>query len=303
METELSSFAPNCFKNKIIVITGGGSGIGKAIALKFMQLGGSTAILSRNKIKLKKTAEELELSTGGRCMYIGVDVRDYEGVSTAIDAVLSEFGTIDVLVNCAAGNFLSTAEKLSLKGFRTVMEIDCYGCFILSHLVFKKVFKYYGGCIVNISMTLHYTGALLQTHAGAAKGAIDSMTRHLAVEWGPYNVRVNGVAPGPIGGTEGMARLDPSGGGGLDLLTRTVPLQRLGTGEDVANAVAFLSLREASYITGTTVVVDGGQWLTSGNFTVLNPSVMNSWIQKAEEAGEEGKRRKRGDITYNTAKL
>uniref|UniRef100_A0A3Q8UBH8 2,4-dienoyl-CoA reductase [(3E)-enoyl-CoA-producing] n=1 Tax=Cardiosporidium cionae TaxID=476202 RepID=A0A3Q8UBH8_9APIC len=318
---ETTSFRTSCLASKVALITGGGSGICKAITRKFMQYGCDTAILSR---------DELQHETGRRCLVAAADVRDYDAVSRAVDKVLTEYGQLDILVNGAAGNFLCPLEKLTYKGFKAVMEIDAHGTFIVSHIVFKKVFKYRGnGIILNISMTPHYTGALLQTHAGAAKAAVDAMTKHMAVEWGPYGVRVNGIAPGPIGDTVGLDRLNPfqsntmkkptgalevqnkvnnltttkftthttnhnptnetdNSASPAEMMRMLIPLQRLGRTDDVAHSALFLCLPEASFITGATLVVDGGQWLTCCNFTVLEPRSMSKWINSAKEAQKSG---------------
>ncbi|KAF8821604.1 2,4-dienoyl CoA reductase 2, peroxisomal family protein, partial [Cardiosporidium cionae] len=323
---ETASFRASCLVSKVALITGGGSGICKAITRKFMQYGCDTAILSRDEHKLKTAASELQRETGRRCLVVSADVRDYDAVSHAVDKILAEYGQLDILVNGAAGNFLCPLEKLTYKGFKAVMEIDAHGTFIVSHIVFKKAFKYRGnGIIVNISMTPHYTGALLQTHAGAAKAAVDAMTKHMAVEWGPYGVRVNGIAPGPIGDTEGLDRLNPfqsnaikkprealemqnkvnnlttaknknrnlaieasDSGSPAEMMRMLIPLQRLGRTDDVAHSALFLCLPEANFITGATLVVDGGQWLTCCNFTVLEPRSMSKWINSAKEAQKLG---------------
>eukprot|EP00922_Rhytidocystis_sp_ex-Travisia-forbesii_P010218 GHVS01014960.1.p1 GENE.GHVS01014960.1~~GHVS01014960.1.p1 ORF type:complete len:283 (+),score=38.83 GHVS01014960.1:84-932(+) len=276
-----SCFRPNCLSGKVALVTGGGSGIGKGITQGLLELGCNVAIMSRNMQKLKEAAEELTSRIhGSRCFPVCADVREEASVGAAVDLTLTHFGQIDILINAAAGNFLAPLTSLSYKGFKTVMEIDAHGTFITSKQVFHKCFHHHGGgVIINISMTLHYCGALLQTHAGAAKAAVDAMTKHMAVEWGPYNVRVNGVAPGPVAGTEGLSRLAPkqeegTSGHGLEAF---VPLKRLGDVRDVSNMVAFLCTSEASYITGTTIVVDGGQWLTSCNFTALHPVTNQTW--------------------------
>lgn len=288
-----SSFKQDCLNGKVALVTGGGSGIGKVIVQTLMELGCNVGILSRDTKKLHETAQTLSAKTGRRCLPVTADVRNYDDVEAAIDRVLKEFDKIDFLVNAAAGNFLCPLDQLSFKGFKTVMEIDAYGTFACSLCVFHKAFKHRNAeaVIINISMTLHYCGAMLQTYAGAAKAAVDAMTKHMAVEWGPYKVRVNGIAPGPIANTEGLKRLAPTSPDaherGVDLAS-LVPLQRLGTATDVANAVVFLCLPESSYITGAILVVDGGQWMTSCNFGVLNPSTRELWINAPADQRDHG---------------
>lgn len=323
------SFHPQCLDGRVALITGGGTGIGKGIARVFLSHGAKVAIVSRNINTLKATAEELQRETGGVCVAVRADIRSESDVEAAVDHVLSVFKRIDILVNNAAGNFLVPLEKLSLKGFKAVMETDAMGVFMVSKIVFHKAFQgalkndakrilkrgdldineheaalvraaSQGKTIINISMTLHYTGALLQTHAGAAKAAIDALTKHMAVEWGPYNIRVNAIAPGPIAETRGLNKINPFTSRTtttersskpsvankakendtkeqLEMLKRFVPMQRLGHVQDIGFSCLFLALPEASYITGATLVVDGGQWLTSGNFTVLEPTVNEKW--------------------------
>nr|AZL94559.1 2,4-dienoyl-CoA reductase 2 [Nephromyces sp. MMRI]AZL94561.1 2,4-dienoyl-CoA reductase 2 [Nephromyces sp. MMRI]AZL94562.1 2,4-dienoyl-CoA reductase 2 [Nephromyces sp. MMRI]AZL94566.1 2,4-dienoyl-CoA reductase 2 [Nephromyces sp. MMRI]AZL94571.1 2,4-dienoyl-CoA reductase 2 [Nephromyces sp. MMRI] len=291
------SFTRDCLKGKVALITGGGSGIGRGITSRFMELGAQTIIVSRKYDRVKSTAEELEKQVGGSCYPVQGDVRDYNAIGKIFDHVMEKFNKVDILINCAAGNFLAMPDKLSYNAFRTVMEIDAHGSFICSQHAFNKSFsKIGGGIIINISMTLHYTGALLQTHAGTAKAGIDAMTKHLAAEWGPCGVRVNGVAPGPIAGTAGMSKLGTSkapvphgtskkndaGDDELDQLTAFIPLQRLGNQKDIANSVVFLCLPEASFITGHTLVVDGGTWLTAGNFAVLDTAVRKAWVERGK---------------------
>nr|AZL94570.1 2,4-dienoyl-CoA reductase 2 [Nephromyces sp. MMRI]AZL94581.1 2,4-dienoyl-CoA reductase 2 [Nephromyces sp. MMRI] len=257
-----SSFNPNCLANQVAVITGGGSGICMGIARVFMKHGADVAILSRNYEKLKKASEELEADTKQSCFPVAADVRNYDQMSEAFDKIMNRFGSFNILVNGAAGNFLSPVASLSYNGFKSVMEIDAHGTFIASQLAYKKALKEKGGVILNISMTLHYTGTPFQTHAGAAKSAVDAMTKHMAVEFGPKKVRVNGVAPGPIGGTVGMDKL----GGKMSpkQIAKGIPLGKMGTVDDIGYTCMFLCLKEASFITGTTVVVDGGEWLGGG---------------------------------------
>lgn len=139
---------------------------------------------------------------------IKLDVREEKECQQAVETCLKTFGKIDILINGAAGNFLASSAKLSAKGFKTVMEIDTLGTFNMSRAAFNHAFKQQkSGVILNISATLHYVGTALQAHAAAAKAGVDALTRVMAVEWGPYNVRVSGIVPGPIAGTEGFERL------------------------------------------------------------------------------------------------
>uniref|UniRef100_A0A8B9MZX1 Peroxisomal 2,4-dienoyl-CoA reductase [(3E)-enoyl-CoA-producing] n=1 Tax=Accipiter nisus TaxID=211598 RepID=A0A8B9MZX1_9AVES len=167
-------------------------------------------------------------------------------------------------VGGAAGNFLCPASALSFNAFKTVIDIDTIGTFNTSKVLFEKYFRDHGGVIVNITATLSYRGQALQVHAGTAKAAIDAMTRHLAVEWGPNNIRVNSLAPGPITGTEGYRRLGgrfAEEGSQFDV----IPLQRAGNKTEIAHSTLYLASPLSSYVTGTTLVVDGGSWLTSAN--------------------------------------
>jgi len=257
-------FQPNILRNKVAFITGGGSGIGFRITEILMRHGCKTAIASRKLEKVETAAKKLEEATGVECAAFDVDVRLPERVEKTVDNILARFGKIDILVNNAAGNFLAPIEGLSYNAFKTVMEIDTLGTFNVTKAVYDKWFKEHGGNIINISATLAYKGTSMQMHAGSAKAAIDAMTKHMAVEWGKKGVRVNCIAPGPIGGTEGMRRL-----GGRSRLAeqaqKIIPLQRWGFKSEIADSAVFLASDASSYVTGTVLVVDGGSWLTSTN--------------------------------------
>ncbi|XP_045849551.1 peroxisomal 2,4-dienoyl-CoA reductase [(3E)-enoyl-CoA-producing] isoform X2 [Meles meles] len=257
-------FCPDLLRDKVAFITGGGSGIGFRIAEIFMRHGCHTVIASRSLPRVSKAARKLAAATGQRCLPLSLDVRAVPAVTAAVDQALREFGKIDILVNCAAGNFLSPASALSFNAFKTVMDIDTLGTFNASRVLYEKFFRDHGGVIVNITATLGTRGQVLQVHAGSAKAAVDAMTRHLAVEWGPQNVRVNSLAPGPISGTEGFRRLVGSQAG-VGTKTLAIPLQRLGNKTEVAHSALFLASPLASYVTGAVLVVDGGAWLTFPN--------------------------------------
>ncbi|NXS52377.1 DECR2 reductase, partial [Brachypteracias leptosomus] len=211
-----------------------------------------------------QASKKLVAATGQQCLPLSIDVRQPQTIVAAVDEALKEFKRIDILINNAAGNFLCPASALSFNAFKTVIDIDTMGTFNTSKVLFEKYFRDHGGVIVNITATLSYRGQALQVHAGAAKAAIDAMTRHLAVEWGPNNIRVNSLAPGPITGTEGYRRL---GGKFAEegSLFKTIPLQRAGNKTEIAHSTLFLASPLSSYVTGTTLVADGGSWLTSAN--------------------------------------
>eukprot|EP00002_Diphylleia_rotans_P028412 TRINITY_DN5736_c0_g1_i1.p1 TRINITY_DN5736_c0_g1~~TRINITY_DN5736_c0_g1_i1.p1 ORF type:complete len:288 (-),score=73.78 TRINITY_DN5736_c0_g1_i1:68-931(-) len=266
-------FKEDFLAGKVALVTGGATGISFSITKTLMKHGCNTAIMSRKMDKLKTSAAELEQSTGKKCFPVSADVRDPKQVEAAIDQVLQHFGRIDILINGAAGNFLCAAEALSYNAFRTVIEIDTIGTYNVTKAVFTKFMKDNGGNIINLSATLQYNGTPLQVHAGSAKAAIDAMTKHLAVEWGPLGIRVNTIAIGPIDNTEGMSRLAPKGY--KEMMIRGVALQRWGDVSEIANATLFLVSDAASFVHGSIFVVDGGSWL-SGAAGPIYPDLLPS---------------------------
>jgi 2,4-dienoyl-CoA reductase [(3E)-enoyl-CoA-producing], peroxisomal len=198
----------------------------------------------------------------GEAFAVAADVRNPEEVEQALAATVERFGRIDIVVNGAAGNFLCAAEELSPNGFGTVVDIDLKGTFNVCRAAFAELKKNQGQ-ILNISATLHYLGTPMQIHVSAAKAGVDALTKNLAVEWGRYGIRVNAIAPGPIGDTEGMKRLVPEPI--KEKLKQRIPLGRFGLIEDIENAAVFLCSNAASYINGAVIVVDGGHWLASNS--------------------------------------
>ena len=235
-------------------MTGGGTGICRGIALAFAAHGCNVAITSRKLEHLEPTRDELR-SLGVRATAKVADVRDPVAVHDAVSGVVSELGRLDIVVNGAAGNFICLAENLSPNGFGTVVDIDLKGTFNVSRAALPYL-KVQGGSVINISATLPYLGTMGQAHASAAKAGVDSLTRTLAVEWGPLGIRVNGIAPGPIDGTEGVRRLTNEKSRASVL--HQCPLGRMDTLEDIANAALYLASGAAAYVTG-----DGGLWLRS----------------------------------------
>jgi peroxisomal 2,4-dienoyl-CoA reductase len=216
------------------------------------------ALVSRKMDHLQPAAEAIN-KAGGKALAVAADVRQPEEVERAIAQTIEQFGKIDIVVNGAAGNFLCKAEDLSPNGFGTVVDIDTKGTFNVCRGAFAQL-KEHRGQILNISATLHYLGTPMQIHVSAAKAGVDALTRNLAVEWGRYGIRVNGIAPGPIEDTEGMKRLVPEPV--KERLLKGVPLGRFGRIADIEKAAVFLCSDAASFINGVTLVVDGGHWLT-----------------------------------------
>jgi peroxisomal 2,4-dienoyl-CoA reductase len=240
----------------VALVTGGGTGICRGIARAYARLGANVCIVSRKADVIDQTARELSAETGREILAVATDVRDPDAIARAVAATLEKFGKLDTLVNGAAGNFLAPAAALSPNGFRTVIEIDLIGSFLASRAAFEALQKAGDGLILNISATLHYHGTPLQIHASAAKAGVDAITKNLAVEWGQFAIRACGIAPGPIGDTEGMRRLAP--GDAANRAKAGIPAGRFGTIEEIAAAAVYLRSSAAAYVTGHTLVVDGG---------------------------------------------
>ncbi|CAN6689052.1 unnamed protein product [Malus baccata var. baccata] len=262
-----SPFKADAVKGKVALITGGGSGIGLEMSTQFGKHGASIAIMGRRKQVLDSAVSELR-SLGIQAVGFEGDVRKQEDAKRVVESTFQHFGRLDILVNAAAGNFLVSAEDLSPNGFRTVMDIDAVGTFTMCHEALKYLKKggpgrgsSGGGTILNISVTLHYTAAWYQVHVSAAKAAVDATMRNLALEWGTdYDIRVNGIAPGPIGDTPGMSKLAPAE---INSKARDyMPLYKLGDKWDIAMAALYLTSDAGKFINGTVIVVDGGLWLS-----------------------------------------
>jgi peroxisomal 2,4-dienoyl-CoA reductase len=252
-------FTADLLNGRAALVTGGGTGICRGIALALAAHGCDVAITSRRREHLDPTAEAIA-GAGVRALALAVDVRDAAAVTAVVDETAATFGRLDIVINGAAGNFVCLAENLSPNGFGAVVDIDLKGTYHVSRAALPHL-RVRGGSIVNISATLPYLGNVGQVHAAAAKAGVDSLTRTLAAEWGSYGIRVNGVAPGPTAGTEGIQRL--ANATTTDAAIRQCPLGRLTSIDDVANAVLFLCSDAASFVNGVTLVVDGGLWLYS----------------------------------------
>jgi peroxisomal 2,4-dienoyl-CoA reductase len=249
-----SVFVGNVLSGRAALVTGGGTGIGKEIARVFGTHGARIALASRRREVLDATAAELS-AEGIECHVDTCDVRDPAAVSRVVAGVVERFERLDIVVNNAAGNFPAPITRISPNGFKAVVDIDLLGTYHVSRAAFDAWLKDHGGCVVNISAPFEHRGVAMQAHVAAAKAAVDSLTRTCAVEWGPYGVRVNGVAPGSIGGTEGLRRFSDVVRGGDE--TPTNPLGLMGHGQDIAYCALFLCSDSARFVSGQVIAVDG----------------------------------------------
>jgi peroxisomal 2,4-dienoyl-CoA reductase len=247
-------FQPDTLSGQVALVTGGATGIGKEICRVLGQHGARIAIVSRKREALDAAAEELA-GEGIEVHVDACDVRDAAGVGRVVDGVLAHYGRLDIVVNNAAGNFPAPIAGISPNGFKAVVDIDLLGTFHVTKAAFDAWLRDHGGNIINITAPFEGMGAALQSHVAAAKAGVDSFTRTCAVEWGGYGVRVNGVAPGRIEGTEGVRRFAeavPQSQG-----RRPNPLGLSGHGSDIAYMVLFFCSTAARFISGQVICVDG----------------------------------------------
>ncbi|KRD61946.1 short-chain dehydrogenase [Flavobacterium sp. Root935] len=272
----------DALQGKVIVVTGGGSGLGKAMTKYFLELGAQVAITSRDLEKLKTTAAELESETGGKCLPLQCDVRHYEEVENMLQEVLKAFGKVDVLLNNAAGNFISPTERLSANAFDTVIDIVLKGSKNCT-LAFGKHWidtKQTSATILNIVTTYAWTGSAYVVPSATAKAGVLAMTRSLAVEWAKYGIRSNAIAPGPFPTKGAWDRLLPGDLSEKFDMAKKVPLKRVGDHQELANLAAYLVSDFSAYINGDVITIDGGEWLKgAGQFNLLEAIPEELWDQ------------------------
>ncbi|MEO8254293.1 MAG: SDR family oxidoreductase [Flavobacterium sp.] len=270
----------DALKGKVIVVTGGGSGLGKAMTKYFLELGAKVAITSRDLEKLKNTAAELESETSGTCLPLQCDVRHYEEVENMLQKVLKTFGKVDILLNNAAGNFISPTERLSSNAFDTIIDIVLKGTKNCT-LAFGKHWidsKQTSSTVLNIVTTYAWTGSAYVVPSATAKAGVLAMTRSLAVEWAKYGIRTNAIAPGPFPTKGAWDRLLPGDLAEKFDMAKKVPLQRVGDHQELANLAAYLVSDFSAYINGEVVVIDGGEWLKgAGQFNILEAIPEELW--------------------------
>lgn len=262
-----SVFRPGLFADKVALITGGGTGIGRAIAEEFLYLGGSVMIASRKLDKLQSAADEMKLQLGVDDDKIGCvpcNIRNEEEVGAMVDATLSRFGRIDSLVNNGGGQFAAGFNNTNLKGWKAVVETNLTGTFNVTKAVYDKYMGVHGGAIVNITVC-NKNGFAGMAHSGAARAGVENLSMSLTMEWASEGVRVNNVAPGTVYSPTAAANYP------FDVIEYQrpfIPYKRLGTLEEVSGAVMYLLSPAASYISGVTIEVDGGQSLCGGFWKV-----------------------------------
>jgi NAD(P)-dependent dehydrogenase (short-subunit alcohol dehydrogenase family) len=252
-------------KGKTIIITGGGTGLGKSMGKYMLELGANLVITSRKKDVLEKTANELKSQTGGRVLPVVCDVRKYEEIVNVIKETENEFGQIHGVLNNAAGNFISPTERLSHRAFDIIVDIVLKGTYYMTLAIGKNwIEKKQPGTFLNIVTTYAWTGSGYVVPSACSKAGVLALTRSLAVEWAKYKIRSNAIAPGPFPTEGAWSRLLPG-----ELVEKfdpaeRIPLKRVGEHQELANLAAYLMSDYSAYINGEVITIDGGEWLRNG---------------------------------------
>ncbi|HLW00866.1 MAG TPA: SDR family oxidoreductase [Ktedonobacterales bacterium] len=257
-----SVFRDGLFNGQVMIVSGGGTGIGRCIAHELASLGATVVVCSRKLLNIERTRDEI-VAAGGKALALSCDIRHAEQVEALMDTVMEQCGSIDGLVNNGGGQFISPAEDIRLKGWNAVIETNLTGAFLMSKHAMLRSMREHGGAVVNILMDL-WSGFPGMAHSSAARAGVENLTKTLAVEWAPYHIRVNSVAPGIIQ-SSGLSNYDPAI---LKDIASYVPARRLGSESEVAASVTFLLSPAASYITGDTIRVDGASSLWRTNYEI-----------------------------------
>ncbi|HMX03541.1 MAG TPA: SDR family oxidoreductase [Chitinophagales bacterium] len=281
------------FTSKVIIVTGGGTGLGKSMTRYFLELGATVIITSRKIEVLSKTAEELSAATGSTCIPIVCDVRDYDAVEHMLQSAIEKCGKVDMLVNNAAGNFISPTERLSHRAFDSVVDIvlkGTYNCTLAcgKYWIENKL----SASVLNIVTTYSWTGSGYVVPSACGKAGVLALTRSLAVEWGKYHIRLNAIAPGPFPTEGAWSRLVPPGMEDDFDMAKKNAVGRLGEHQELANLAAYLLSDFAAFMTGEVVVIDGAEWLKgAGEFNMLDKLPTQLWDMMELMRKERGERR------------
>jgi NAD(P)-dependent dehydrogenase (short-subunit alcohol dehydrogenase family) len=256
---------PDALKGKTIIVTGGGTGLGRAMGTYFLELGANLVITSRKKEVLDKTAAELSSKTGGKVLSVACDIRKYEEIENLIKTTESEFGQIHAVLNNAAGNFISPTERLSHRAFDIVVDIVLKGTYYTTLAAGKNwIAKKQPGIFLNIVTTYAWTGSGYVVPSACGKAGVLALTRSLAVEWAKYNIRSNAIAPGPFPTEGAWSRLLPGDLAKKFDPAQRIPLKRVGEHQELANLAAYLVSDYSAYVNGEVITIDGGEWLRNG---------------------------------------
>ncbi len=278
----------DALKDKTIIITGGGTGLGRSMGKYFLELGANLVITSRKQEVLEKTAAELSKTTGGKVLPVPCDVRKFEEVAEVIRKAEGEFGQIHGVVNNAAGNFISPTERLSHRAFDIVVDIVLKGTYYTTLAAGKNwISKKQQGTFLNIVTTYAWTGSAFVVPSACGKAGVLALTRSLAVEWAKYGIRSNAIAPGPFPTEGAWSRLLPG-----DLVKKfdpaqRIPLKRVGDHQELANLAAYLMSDFSAYINGEVITIDGGEWLRNGGeFSHLEAIPPQLWDMLEQARGK-----------------
>lgn len=279
---------PGSLKDKTIIVTGGGTGLGRSMGKYFLELGANLVITSRKKDVIDRSAAELAKETGGKVLSVACDVRKYEEIENVIRAAEDQFGEVNGVINNAAGNFISPTERLSHRAFDIVVDIVLKGSYYTTLAAGKNwIAKKQPGTFLNIVTTYAWTGSGYVVPSACGKAGVLALTRSLAVEWAKYNIRSNAIAPGPFPTEGAWSRLLPGEVVKKFDPAQRVPLKRVGEHQELANLAAYLMSDYSAYVNGEVITIDGGEWLRNGGeFSHLEGIPAEMWDQMEKSRGK-----------------